>query len=176
MELQELKIVPQFESKAVCCFTGNRPHKLPWGRNEDSFEFRAVKSRLVSEINGLADEGYLLFVCGAALGGDMYFAEAVLETKKTRRIFLECAVPFRGQADNWAEEERKRYERIIRESDFVTVLSPFYTRGCMMKRNRYMVDKSSVVITLDYGESGGTAATKAYAEKRGLRIIPLRHK
>ena len=71
MELQELKIVPQFESKAVCCFTGNRPHKLPWGRNEDSFEFRAVKSRLVSEINGLADEGYLLFVCGAALGGDM---------------------------------------------------------------------------------------------------------
>ncbi len=176
MELNELKIVPQFAAETVCCFTGNRPHKLPWGRNENSIEFRKVKADLEATIRRLSDEGYSLFVCGAALGGDTYFAEAVIEIKKSREVFLECAVPFPAQAENWSEEDRKRYSFIIDKSDFVTVISPHYTSDCMMKRNRYMVDKSSVIVTLDYCAGGGTAATVAYAKKRGLRIIPLRRK
>lgn len=88
MELNELKIVPQFAAETVCCFTGNRPHKLPWGRNENSIEFRKVKADLEATIRRLSDEGYSLFVCGAALGGDTYFAEAVIEIKKSREVFF----------------------------------------------------------------------------------------
>lgn len=94
MELSELKIVPIFARDAVCCFTGNRPHKLPWGKDEGRPECAALKRRITDAVIALAGEGYRLFVCGMALGADIYFAESVLEAKKTvPEIYLECAVP-----------------------------------------------------------------------------------
>ena len=48
-----------------------------------------------------------------------------------------------------------------------------YARGCMHKRNRHLVDNSSVCVCYLNRESGGTAYTVDYAEKQGLEIINL---
>jgi hypothetical protein len=41
----------------------------------------------------------------------------------------------------------------------------------MMKRNRYMVDKSSMLIACFDGRPGGTMSTVLYAQRAGLDVI-----
>ena len=174
MNYEDLKIIPQFAKETACCFTGNRPYKLPWDGDETDPRFLDVKSKLAATIDELIDKGYSLFISGMAQGGDTYFAEAVLNAKRRgANVFLECAVPCPEQPNAWDGAAKKRYKKILAAADFVTTVQPSYTRACMLRRNRYMVDKSSAIITLDYSGDGGTAYTVAYAEKAGLTVIPL---
>ena len=46
-----------------------------------------------------------------------------------------------------------------------------YDRGCMQRRNRYMVDRSGLLIAVYDGQPGGTMQTIAYAMKRQLRTV-----
>lgn len=160
----------------TCCFTGNRPEKLPWGNDERHPDCLAFKRALYAQLETLVAEGYRRFICGMARGGDTWFAEAVLQLKKNAacgdRIRLEAAVPCPEQPDAWSEADRKRYREILSQCDEVTTVSPHYTRYCMMKRNAYMVDAGSVVISL-LRSGGGTQNTLTYARKRGVRVIEL---
>ena len=174
MKSDKDKKVPQFDENKVCCFTGNRPSKLPWEYDETSEQCEAVKKKIAEAVTGLIERGYRLFVSGVAEGGDIFFAEAVLEAKKTFDVKLECAVPFPEQADRWSDGSRRRYENILEMSDYVTVISRQYNRYCFFMRNRYMVDKSSVVLSLDYVGQGGSASTVNYAKNKGREIIDVR--
>lgn len=174
MDIKELKIVPQYDKKAVCCFTGNRPPRLPWGNDESSPLCARAKFLISTEIEGKIKRGYTLFVSGMALGADTLFAEAVLELKKKYpSIALECALPCANQSDGWSGDNRIRHARICNDADYVTVVSPTYRDGCMIKRNRYMVDKSSAVIALCCSMTGGTKSTLDYAKKKGVEISVL---
>lgn len=153
----------------TCCFTGNRPEKLPWGTNENALECIRFKESLRDTLAVLLREGYRHFITGMARGGDLMFAEAVLELNG---VTLEAAVPFPGQPDGWNAADRARYERILKRCDVVTRVSDAYTRYCMFKRNEYMVDCASAVISLLRGP-GGTARTVEYARKKGVRVIAL---
>ncbi len=174
MFYSDSKQVPKFDEKKVCCFTGNRPNKLPWGYDEESEQCKAVKVNIKETVAELAKQGYRLFVGGVAEGGDMFFAEAVLEVMDEYDIKLECAVPCPEQADRWSVESQERYNKIIKKSNYVTVISQQYNRYCFFMRNRYMVDKSSAVIALDYSGQGGSASTIQYAKSRGLKIFDVR--
>ena len=49
-----------------------------------------------------------------------------------------------------------------------------YTPGCMMRRNRYMVDRSNRLIALfDGNPGGGTCNTLLYAIREALEVIQL---
>ena len=49
-----------------------------------------------------------------------------------------------------------------------------YDRGCMLRRNRYMVDRSSRLIAVYDGLLlGGTMYTVSYAMKQGLKVVLL---
>ena len=63
----------------TCCFTGHRPAKLPWGRDERAPECIALKRSMLREIEQLYLQGYRRFISGMAQGCDLYFAQAVLE-------------------------------------------------------------------------------------------------
>ncbi len=45
---------------------------------------------------------------------------------------------------------------------------------CMLERNRYMVNNSSLVIALFNGLSGGTKSSIDYAKKQGVEIIIIK--
>lgn len=159
--------------ETTCCFTGNRPEKLPWGDDETDPAFSAFYAALESTLETLYGEGYRAFIGGMARGGDTWFAEAVLALKgKHPDVTFEAAVPFPEQAKGWNAVSRARYQAILDKSDRVTTVCPCYTRYCMSARNRYMVDRSSVVISL-LRSTGGTEKTVAYAVKRGVRVIAL---
>lgn len=172
--MYEEKIVPQFDQAMVCFFTGNRPHKLPWGDDESADECVKVKKKLDETLLSLYQNGKRLFVCGMAKGGDIYFAESVLALKeKGCEVALECAVPCPNQTRGWTDDEKKRYDEILDKADFVTLVSPYYSKYCMFKRNRYMADKASACVALSYGMSGGTETTIKYAESKKLQIIRI---
>ena len=88
-------------------------------------------------------------------------------------ISVEAAIPYEGQADRWRSGLRARYLELLRRCDYQTLVQQNYTRDCMMRRNRYMVDHANVLIAAYSGEPGGTMNTMLYAMRRGLDIIEI---
>ena len=161
----------------ICSFTGHRPDKLPWGEQEGDPRCLRIKEELYLALERAYDLGYRHFISGMARGGDLYFAEAVLALrKKYPDVLLECARPCESQSSRWPRAEQHRYDAILDQCNYETMVQHTYDRGCMMRRNRYMVDHSSRIIALYDGvPKGGTAQTLAYALRKGLDtdIIPL---
>lgn len=160
-----------------CCFTGHRPERLPWGTDETDERCLALKKHLEQALEQAYERGCRHFVCGMARGADLYFAEAVLAMRKRHPgVTLECARPCETQACRWSLPERQRYEEILECCDYETMVQHHYDRNCMMRRNRYMVDRTAHIIAVYDGvPSGGTAKTLAYAMQCGLdiNIIPV---
>ena len=159
----------------TCCFTGHRPQKLPWGFDESDARCTYLKKYMYAVLSRAIRAGYTHFISGMALGGDIYFAEAVLSLKeKYPHIQLECAIPYQKQPAAWGIQDRMRYRDILEQCDTRTLLAKAYFRGCLLARNRYMVDQSDLLLAA-YMESsgGGTKSTVAYAEKKGLKIVYL---
>lgn len=163
------------DKAAACCFTGHRPDKLPWGTDESDPRCVALKERLAAALEAVYREGARHFICGMARGADLYFAEAVLELRKRRPgVTLECARPCESQAQSWPPEEQERYQSILAQCDYETMVQHHYNRICMMRRNRYMVDHAAHILTVYNGvPQGGTAQTLLYAIRKGLRIHPV---
>ncbi len=158
-----------YDRQTTCCFTGHRPSGLPWGTDESDPRCLALKFELSARLEGLAAGGYRHFICGMAQGCDLYFAEAVLALRqKQPELTLEAAVPCPTQSSRWNAAQRQRYESILAQCDKVTLLQETYTRDCMMRRNRYMVDHSSVLLAAYAGSSGGTQNTILYARRQGV--------
>ena len=157
-----------------CCFTGHRASKLPWGYDESDMRCIELKEKLDAVIGAVYESGVTHFICGMANGCDMYCAEAVLKLKAANPdITLEAAVPYDGQEAKWNTELKRRYHDIIINCDAVNIISDKYTQFCMMQRNRYMVDRSSVLIACYNGQSGGTWNTVKYAMELDREIIQI---
>lgn len=158
----------------TCCFTGHRPEKLPWRYNEEDPRCLDLKGRLRGAVEEAYGAGMRHFMCGMAQGADFYFCEAVLDLRsRLPGITVEAAIPCEEQAAKWRERERNRYFQLIAQCDMETLVQPNYDRGCMLRRDRYMVDRSSMLIAVFNGTLGGTMYTITYAEKKALEIILL---
>ena len=152
----------------TCCFTGHRPAGMPWGSNEMDSRCLELKYQLAKRLEKAYEAGYRHFICGMAQGADLYFAEAVLAMKEHHpEISLEAAVPCRDQAKSWDRAQQERREHILSLCDKATVLQESYSPGCMQRRNKYMVDSSSRVISAFSGSTGGTMSTLLYATRQG---------
>ena len=158
----------------TCCFTGHRPDKLPWGTDERDPRCLALKRSMAREVERLCRRGCRHFITCMARGSDLYFAETVLELKEIYpHITLVGAGPCDSQAARWPEEERRRWRAVLDRCDAETLVQQHYDRGCMHRRDRYMVDNSSVVLAVFDGTPGGTLYTLNYAMNRKLEILLL---
>ncbi len=164
------------ECDMVCAFTGHRPEHLPWGTDERDLRCAALKTVLRQQIRALAARGCTTFLCGMARGCDTYFAEAVLTLREAGEVSngkLIAMLPCPSQAERWSARDLARYRVLLERCDEVNVLEAAYTSGCMLRRNRAMVDAADVLLTVFDGGEGGTAATIRYAERRGLEIVSM---
>ena len=158
----------------TCCFTGHRPEKLPWGSNEDDPRCKILKQKLQDTLNSVYEDGMRHFICGMARGCDFYFAEAVLALRQERGdVTLEAAVPCPAQADSWPPQDKARWRQLLSCCDVETMVQHHYTRGCMIRRNRYMVDHSAMVIAVYDGTEGGTRRTLEYALRQQVPFIDI---
>ena len=160
------------EREKSCCFTGHRPAKLPWGRDEDDPRCTALKNEIAARLDGIYEAGCRHFICGMALGCDMYFASAVIDLRRRHHdVTLEAAIPCAAQSYRWNAEQSARYEALLSECDEVSILQHSYTPDCMQARNRYMVDSCSVLLACFDGHPGGTMNTIVYARRKGLQVL-----
>lgn len=156
-----------------CAFTGHRPRKFPWGYNEADARCVALKETLAGEIAKLVEAGYTDFLSGMAEGADTWAALAVLAlTKENPALKLHCILPCEGQADGWPASARELYFSILGQADEVVYVGREYHEGCMLKRNRYLVDHAACLLAVYNGERrGGTAMTVRYAKRVGREIM-----
>ena len=146
------------------CFTGHR--KIPPEKLE------TVARRLKETLIKLIERGYLYFGAGGALGFDTLAAQTVLELKaEYAQIKLILVLSCVSQADRWSDTDKRIYEQIKEKADKIVYTSREYTKGCMHKRNRHLVDNSSVCVCYLTENTGGTAYTVNYAESKGLLVI-----
>lgn len=158
----------------ACCFTGHRPAKLPWRYDESDPRCKTLKAKIKDAVELAYEQGYRHFLCGMAMGCDLYFCESVLTLRQQHPdVTVEAAIPCPTQADTWPANQRARYRDLVDACDFETMVSSAYTPSCMQRRNRYMVDHASLLIAAFDGSSGGTRYTVEYAMKRGLDIVDL---
>ena len=157
-----------------CCFTGHRPGKLPWRYDEGDPRCLDLKRRMADAVEAAYAQGFRHFLCGMALGCDLYFCECVLELRERHPdVTVEAAIPCPTQADAWPPDQRARYERLVAACDFETLVSSQYTPSCMQRRDRYMVDHAALLIAAFDGTAGGTRYTVEYAMRRGVSIVDL---
>ena len=150
----------------AAAFTGHR--------DIEKSEYDALAKRLFLTVDALYREGVYTYYCGGAVGFDTVAAVTVLNMKAHYpHLRLVMAIPCPEQSARWRDADRALYESILRRADEVVTVSPSYTNTCMMKRNRYMVDRAEVLISYVKRETGGSAATKRYAIKKGLRILDV---
>ncbi len=128
------------------------------------------------EIEIAIQNGYNTFLCGMALGFDMICAETVLDLKeKHHDIKIIGALPCRTQDIKWQESDRERYRKLLDRLDNIRcIYNEYIGAECMLERNRYMVDSSSLMIALFNGLPGGTKSTIDYARKRGLEVVIIK--
>lgn len=158
----------------ICAFSGHRPHRLPWGDHEEDPRCAALKIRMAQELRKLHKAGFTVFLCGMARGCDMYFAEAVLNLQKNSpQTELWAVLPCRNQAGLWPDQDRRRYETLCRASQQVVLLQEAYSAGCMLRRNRWMLEHADCVMTVYDGGTGGTGWMVQEARQQQLPVISL---
>lgn len=149
------------------CFTGHR--------NIPSEQEEKIRISLEKVLEDLIDSGYRFFGAGGAIGFDTIAAQTVLKLKaeKYPQIRLILVLPCRNQAEMWKAENRRIYEEIKAQADKVVFTSENYSDGCMQKRNRHLVQNSSVCVCYMNREKGGTFYTVNYARQQKLKIYNL---
>jgi uncharacterized phage-like protein YoqJ len=88
-------------------------------------------------------------------------------------ITLNLALPCPGYQSRWTRAQIELFERVRARADSELYVSDSYHGGCMQKRNKYMVDRSSFCIAYMKKKSGGTFNTVTYALKTGKTVINL---
>ncbi len=155
-----------------CCCTGHRPKGFPFAYEKRGREYKAYLKLLKQKTEtAITEYGITAFISGMAIGADLDFAEIVLKLRKKYPVTLECAVPCPNQTLKWNDKDKRRYDGVIKRADKISLISERYTPECMLKRNRYMVDKSDRVIAVFNGkEEGGTWYTIKYAKANDKEI------
>jgi uncharacterized phage-like protein YoqJ len=164
--LYNILIKSFLEALMICCFTGHRKitpaHML------------RLPELLDAELDRLIIAGVDTFRGGGAIGFDTLAALCVLEQKKQYpHVKLDLILPCRDQDATWSAQDRGAYRFVLAEADSVTYLYDSYREGCMLERDRRLVQGSDVCIAFLTKSKGGTAYTAAYALKSGLEFVNL---
>lgn len=150
------------------CFTGHRELREP---------DYVLEQRVKEVLEPLIQYGFRDFCVGGARGFDQLAARAVLQLQESHPdIRLILILPFPDQylqEKDWTEEEIREYHRQRDRASEVIHLEPCFSKGCYYRRNRALVDRSSVCLCYQYKNSGGTAYTTEYAEQHGLVVTNL---
>ncbi len=150
------------------CFTGHRKLGAP---------AEYVTDRVTKIIEGLIHEGYLYFGAGGARGFDALASEAVLNLKeKYPQIHLILVLPFDEQyihEKKWTRLEIEQYHSLKARASKTVILSEGYSSGVYYRRNRHLVNNSSVCVAYLTRSNTGTSYTVNYAKAQGLRVLNI---
>ena len=131
---------------------------------------------LKNHIEEAIQNGYDTFLSGMALWFDMICTEIVLSFKqKYKDVKMVGVLPCKNQDAKWPESQKARYKKLLNQLDYIKCDNDYYVGPqCMIDRNHFMIDNSSLLIALFNGLPGGTKSTIDYAKSKGKRIIIIK--
>ena len=154
------------ENVRVVCFTGHRV--IPC---EDMDRLTELLEGVIGE---LCERGATVFRAGGAMGFDTMAALKVLDMKERYpQIRLELILPCRNQTDHWDSVSRRAYRYVLQRADAHRFLFDTYFEGCMLERDRCLVEGSDVCVAYCTRSQGGTAYTFSLALRSGMEVINL---
>lgn len=176
------------EGAMVICATGHRSDKLGCGKGDDwsskSPKLQPVrkqieeKLRAVLDFQVLAGETKFELISGMALGVDQLFFSVGHQLRKEYAeqgiaIILTAAVPCLEQDGIWKDDCKISYAAMLKAADKkVRISNKKYEqdKGCMQRRNKFMVDNADMVLAYHDGSEGGTKNCVDYAKSVGAVI------
>lgn len=166
-----VKDFERLKREKTACFTGHRPEKF----TEDIIPAWAMpkfKKKLNLYIMIAVSQGYDTFLTGMQRGVDIWAAKEVILLKSVNpSIRLICISPYADEVYSRSGPDRADYEEVKAGADGYIALAQKYSDGCYKERNYFMVDHSSLVISVFSGQQrSGTAQTLRYARQQGLKI------
>ena len=161
-----IKTENKLEKGMTVCFTGHRQIVYD----------AAVKIPTLLEgvLTELCERGATTFRAGGAIGFDTVAALKVLELKERYpHIRLELILPCRNQTEYSEGTAVRTYQYILKRADSHLFLFDTYFDGCMLERDRRLVDGADVCVAYCNRSRGGTAYTFTQALRAGLEVINL---
>ena len=147
-------------SAKACAVTGHR-------RGYEDLDKNKLKEVFISLIN----DGYDTFLVGMAIGFDTLCFKLLYHLKSEYDIKIVACIPCLDQNKNFSASQNKEYLDMLNKADFKVLVSKNYHSRCMMQRNIYMVDNSSILVACLRQDSGGTFNTVQYEKKVNKKII-----
>lgn len=159
--------INNFQKAQSVAFTGHR--YIPYSK------YPILKITLRQHIKTLYAQGIRNFYCGMAIGFDMLAAETILSLKaELQGLILIAVIPFREQSEKWSVTNRNKYNAILHKADKTILLSEDYYKGCLLRRNDYMLSHSCHIIAyFDGNNEGGTFYTCRKAAELSLPVTNI---
>lgn len=179
-----MNIVPpealDIDPAVTCCVTGHRPKNLPGEGNILSPQMRVLMSIMMMHIKNAFEEGYRTFLSGMADGTDILFAHLVHDLNHQypeADIRLICCLPYKEQKRELTPVPYRYFYELFAMVYPCVIISQAYDKKRYAKRNKFMVDNSSLLIGVlkNEGFPSGSLQTVNYARKKGIetRLILL---
>lgn len=147
----------------IVAFTGHRPSKLGgWD------PLHPVVARVRKGLRDtLASDWPTYAISGMALGVDTWAAEVCVELG----IPFVAAVPCDDMGALWNLPSRRHHEELLKKAREVVVVSPGpFKPWKLQRRNEWMVDHCTRLLSVFDGSEGGTWNCLAYAAEVGREV------
>ena len=154
------------ERTRICFFTGHRVISRQ--------RLVRLTELITLQTEAFIYQGFDIFLCGGARGFDLYAGGAVVRLQKQHpSIRLVMVLPCPDQTRGWNEADRRLHRCLCEHAD-TFCLSADYDSGCMLRRNRFLVDHASAGLAYYTGAyRSGTAQTLRYADTCHMPVINL---
>ena len=157
-------------NKKICCIIGHGPENLPFGGKESVIDVYKIKIALYHAIEQAIEDKYTYFINGACRGVDFWAAEHILQLRKQNPLIkLEFVITCDSQTDSWCFSDLQTYNNLLKQANGITRLGYDYTPDCLQIKNKYMVNKSSLIIAVWNGQPSETKYCLDYAIEKGLK-------
>lgn len=154
------------DRKRTVCFTGHR--KIP------AEDIKSIEKQLDRIIKKLYRKGVIFYGAGGSYEFDMLAEKAVIRARnRHNEIKLILVLPCKNQEKYWTEDNKTAFAEIKNQADKIVYTSEIYSKDCMHKRNRHLVNFSGYCVAYLSKNIGGTAYTVNYARQNGLEIVNL---
>lgn len=177
------------EGAMVICATGHRSDKLGCGKGDDwsskSPKLQPVRKQIEKKLRSILDfeimGGQKTFelISGMALGVDQLFFSVGHQLReeyaaKSIKVVLTAAVPCIEQDGIWKDDCKISYAAMLKAADKKVRISNkkfANDKGCMQRRNEFMVNNADMVLAYHDGSEGGTKNCVDYAKSQGAVIV-----
>lgn len=156
-----INTLPPLIKNVTCAVTGHRVLSRGFDRE-----------KLKAELKSIIDDGYEYFLIGMAVGFDSECFAALEELRTAgEKIKIVAVVPCGDQSAKFRQKDKAAYAEMLKNADITVKETAPYFDGCMLARNDFLVENSSLLFAGWRGvKAGGTYYTVKKAEKAGVRV------